>query len=117
MMVLNELLGILKPLGYPIKPFGTTAIEDCIVYNFVPLTSDKIKEQYRLEITAISRIMDRGLKILEDVKGLLLTQGDEQLTDCILDVALNGGGSLENLETGTFHFKANFIVLSRYRKV
>lgn len=116
-MVLNELLNILKSLGYPVKPFGTDEIEDCIVYNFIPLTSDKIKEQNRLEITVISKSMSDGLKTLEDVKGLLLTQGDEQLTDSILNVALNGGGSLKNLETNTFHFKANFIVLSRYRKV
>ncbi|AMJ40697.1 hypothetical protein [Anaerotignum propionicum] len=116
MMVLNELVGILRPLGYPVKPFGTTEIEDCIVYNFIPLTSDKIKEQNRLEVTVISKSMEKGLKILEDVKNLLITQGDEQLTDSILNVALNGGGSLENLETNTFHFKANFIVLSRYRR-
>lgn len=117
MMVLDELLSILKTLGYPVKPFGTPEIEDCIVYNFIPLTSDKIKEQSRLEITVISKSMSDGLEILEGVKEILLTRGDEQLTDRILNIALNGGGSLENLETNTFHFKANFIVLSRYRRV
>ena len=116
MIVLDELLSILKCLGYPIKPFGTETIENCIVYNFVTLTSDKVKEQNRLEITIISKSMSDGLKILEGVKEILLTRGDEQLTDRILSIALNGGGSLENLETNTFHFKANFIVLSKYRR-
>lgn len=116
-MILDEIIVLLKALGYPVKPYGSEKIEDCIIYNFVPLTSDKIKEQSRLEITVITKSMGDGLEILEGVKEILLTRGDEQLTDNILNVALNGGGSLENLETNTFHFKANFIVLSRYRKV
>lgn len=115
-MILKEIISILKTLNYPLYPFGSDIIEDCIVYNFVPLTSDKIKEQNRLEITVISKDIETGLIILEKIKGLLLTLGDNKLTDDILEISLNGGGSLENLETNTFHFKAFFIVKNRYRK-
>lgn len=115
-MILDELLNLIKPLGYPIYPFGTETTEDCIVYNFIPITSDKIKEQNRIEITVISRSMEKGLKILTEVKEVLLTFGDNQKTNNILEITLNGGGSLENLGTNTFHFKAFFIVKNRYRK-
>lgn len=115
-MILDEILSLIRPLGYPVRPFGTETIEDCIIYNFVPLTSDKIKEQNRLEITVISQSMEKGLKILSEVKEALLTFGDEQKTDNILEIALSGGGSLENLETNTFHFKAFFVVKNRWRK-
>lgn len=115
-MILDELLNILKPLGYPLYPFGASEISNCIVYNFVPITSDKIKEQNRLEITIISLNIETGLKILSEVKEALLTFGDNKLNNDILEVTLNGGGSLENLETNTFHFKANFIIKNRYRK-
>jgi hypothetical protein len=115
-MILDELVNILKLLGYPVRPFATEIIEDCIIYNFIPLTSDKVKEQNRLEITVISKSMTNGLKILSEVKEALLTFGDKPLSNNILEIALNGGGSLENLETNTFHFKAYFIVKSRYRK-
>lgn len=115
-MLLNKLLDHLKPLGYPLRPFGTETIENCIVYNLVPLTGDGVKEQSRLEITVISRGMQEGLAILEQIKSVLLTLGDEPLTSGILSVALNGGGSLENWETGTYHCKAFFIVVSKYRR-
>ncbi|MCI1959698.1 MAG: hypothetical protein LKJ25_08775 [Clostridia bacterium] len=116
-MILDELVTLLNETGYKIYPFGSTKIENCIVYNFVPLTSDGIKEQNRLEITVISKNMETGLTMLADIKEKLLTFGDEPKTDNILSINLNGGGSLENLETNTFHFKAFFVVTSRYRKV
>lgn len=115
-MILDELVNILKSLGYPVRPYGTELIRDCIVYNFVPIKSDKIKEQNKLEITVISDSMASGLKILSEVKEALLTFGDTPLSDNILEVTLNGGGSLENLETDTFHFKAYFIVENKYRR-
>lgn len=115
-MILNEILKLLEPLGYPLRAFGTEIIEDCVVYSFVPVSSDCIKEVNRLEITVISKDMQQGLNILEEVKKALLTFGDEQKTDNILEVVLNGGGSLENLETDTVHFKAFFVIKSKYRK-
>ena len=115
-MILSEILSLLEPLGYPLRPFGTEVIENCIVYNFIPVSSDRVKEQNRLEITVISKDVKQGLNILEEVKNALLTFGDEQKTDNILEIALNGGGSLENLETDTVHFKAFFVIKNKYRK-
>lgn len=116
MIILDEILDMLKPLGYNIHPFGTEIIENCIVYNLIPISSNKIIEQSRLEITVIALAMETGLKMIEDIKGVLLTLGDNSLTNNILEIILNGGGSLENLETNTFHFKAFFNIKSRYRK-
>ena len=115
-MILDQLLEVLRPLGYPLRPYGSEEIEDCIVYNFVPVSSDKIKEQNRLEITVIALSVGKGLEMLEEIKEALLTLGDQNKTDNILEISLNGGGSLENIETKTFHFKAFFIVKSRYGK-
>lgn len=116
MIILDEILSILKPLGYNIYPFGTEKIENCIIYNLIPISSNKIIEENRLEITVISLDMETGLKIVEKIKQELITLGDKPLTNNILTINLNGGGSLENLETNTFHFKAFFNVKSRYRK-
>ena len=76
-MIIEDILGLLTPLGYPVVPFGHEGVKDCIVYNFVPVTSDRIKEQNRLELTIISTDMERGLEMLEDVKRALLSFGDE----------------------------------------
>ena len=116
MIILDEILSILKPLGYNIYPFGTEKIENCIIYNLIPISSNKIIEENRLEITVISLDMETGLKIVEKIKQELITLGDKPLTNNILTINLNGGGSLENLETNTFHFKVFFNVKSRYRK-
>lgn len=125
-MILDEIIELLKndealstflnisEYDPKIYPFNTSVVQDCIVYKFIPLTSDGIKEQNRMEITAISRDMDRGLKILDLVKSALITIGDEPKTKNILEVSLNGGGTpMENETTGTVHIKANFIVKNR----
>ena len=116
MIILDEILCILKTLGYNIYPFGTEKIENCIIYNLIPISSNKIIEQNRLEITVISLDMQIGLKMLENIKQALITLGDKSLTNNILAINLNGGGSLENLETNTFHFKAFFNIKSKFRR-
>lgn len=126
-MILEELIDLLKndvALATFLKitnkdpkiyPFGTSIIQDCIVYNFTNLSSDKIKEQNRFTVTCISKDMTRVLKMMQLVKDCLLTLGDNQRTNKITEISLNGGSEpMENLETGTIHIKANFIVKNIY---
>ena len=125
-MILDEILDLLKSntelKSYlkitnrdpKIYPFGTCKVQDCITYKFSNLTSDGVKEQNRFSVTIISKDMARAYKILELTKNALLTVGDEAKTNNILEISLNGGGDpMENLETGTVHIKAIFIVKNR----
>lgn len=114
MIILDEILNILKPLGYKIYPFSTDKIEDCIIYNLMPISSNKVIEQNRLEITVICLDIGIGLQMIENIKKVLITLGDDRLNNNILSIELNGGGSLENVETNTFHFKAFFYIKSKY---
>lgn len=98
-----------------IYPFGADRVKDCIVYKLIPQTDDGIKEQSRLEITIITHDIELGLNILEELKNILVTVGDQSKTSNILEISLNGGGCLENLETNTIHHKAYFIIKSRRR--
>ena len=52
--------------------------------------------------------------MIENIKQILITLGDNGLNNNILSIELNGGGSLENVETNTFHFKAFFNIKSKY---
>lgn len=115
-MIITTLYNVLLSVGYPVKPFGTEIIEDCILYKLVPVSNDGVKQQDRLEITVISTDLLTAYTMLENVKKAILTIGDEKINDDILEISLNGGGSLENIETKTYHLKAYFIVKSRYRK-
>lgn len=105
-----------KYLDPKIYPFATEEIQDCITCKFVPLVSDGVKEQSRLELTCISQDMLRAIQILETVKACLLTVGDTQKTDAITEISLNGGSSpLENETTGTVHIKAHFTIKNIYQ--
>lgn len=115
-MIITDLYNALVSLKYPVRPFGTDKIEDCIIYNIVPVSNDGAVQQDRLEITVISKDLLTAQRMLEQVKKVLLTVGDTKFNNDILDISLNGGGSLENLETETYHLKAYFIVTSKYRK-
>ena len=115
-MIITTLYNTLLSLNYPVKPFGTDTIEDCILYKLIPLNNDGVIEQDRLEITAISTDLLKAQQIIDKVKDALLTIGDAKFNNEILEISLNGGGSLENLDTGTYHLKAYFIIQTRYRK-
>lgn len=111
---LKELLGVTEE-DPKIYAFGVDEIRDCIVYKLIPQTSDGVKEQSRFEVTIITQDMGLGLEVLEQVKTILLTIGDQTKTTNILEISLNGGGCLENIETNTIHHKAYFIIKSRRR--
>ena len=114
MIILDEILNMLKSLGYKIYPFGTDKIEDCVIYSLIPISSNKVIEQNRLEITVICLDIGIGLQMIENIKQILITLGDNGLNNNMLSIELNGGGSLENVETNTFHFKAFFNIKSKY---
>lgn len=123
-MILDEILSILKndtELTFILKPtetdkkiymYETTRSNNCIVYNFIPVTDDGIKAQSRLDITCISKNYDTAYIMLERIKQLLITIADDHLTNNILTIEQNGGGSLKD---GEVHkLKAFFVV--KYRK-
>lgn len=93
-----------------------TGTPDSIVYRFVNLMSDRIKEQNRLEISCLSYDYLKANEILERVKNVLLTFCDNQFNDDILEIALNGGGYLYDEDTNIHIVKAFFIVKNRYRR-
>lgn len=114
-MLIETLIDSLIPLNYSIYAFGTEYIKDCIVYNLVPIESNKITEQYRFELTIIALNYEKGFKMVKDIKNTLLTLGDEDRGE-ILKIEQNGGGMLFNEATKTYHFKLNFIIKSRYER-
>lgn len=89
---------------------------DSIVYRFINLSSDGIKEQNRLEISCLSQDYLKVNNILERVKEILLTVGDNQFNNDVLEIALNGGGYLFDEDTNNHIIKAFFIVKNRYRR-
>lgn len=127
-MMLNEILNILKAdselyslLGANVKDshiyMNNGKADTCISYKYSSITSDGIKVQSKLEINCISPDYAKAESIFNRVKQLLITVGNRQLNNDILNVALNGGGSLYIEETKQHIIKAYFILTIRERMI
>ena len=90
---------------------------DSIVYKYALLSSDGIKEQSRLEISCLSKDYINGNQILDRVKIILLTIGDNQFNNDVLEIALNGGGVLFDEDADTHIIKAIFTIKNKYRRI
>lgn len=116
---MEEIISILKNdpklSKYPIKPFGQLKVGKGITYDFNTISSNGIKAIDRLSITSIAYSIGESLEIISRVKQLLLTIGDDKLTDKILKVNQNGGGSACNTVDGKnmYHFTAIFNITRR----
>lgn len=127
-MVLNELLTLLQEdsqLSAILKPtirdkkiymFDTSQNGNVLTYTYTSLISNKVIEQSRFEVNAISMDCSTALQMAEHIKRILLTLGDEPLTDNILEVTQNGGGMLKDSEKGSFKVKVIFTIKSKVRR-
>ena len=114
----SELRGILKPTAADSKIYMYKGkSETCISYKYSMISSDGIKAQNKLEINFISSDYTKSEQMLNRVKKLLLTVGDERLNENILNVGLNGGGTLYDEITGQHIIKAYFILTTKERKI
>lgn len=104
----------LKLLVTSINPFGVTDINKAY-YKYISLTSDKVIGQARFELTAICDNYINSIKAIEEARKSLITLGDSKLDDNILSVRLNGGGSLRDLDTGTYQETAFFTITYKER--
>ena len=126
--MLNEILTILKAdsglyslLGATVKDshiyMNQGKADTCISYKYSIISSDGIKAQSKLEVNCISPDYGKAESMFNRVKQLLVTIGDKQLNNDILNVALNGGGTLFEEETERHILKAYFIFTIRERMI
>lgn len=109
----------LKSLVSGIYPFGEgSTVSECIVYEFYTVSDNGIKATDVLIIDAIGFSIGKSLAIIERVKSLLLTLGDAKLTNKVLKVEQNGGGSLKNVvgNKPMYYQKATFNITRRVNR-
>lgn len=114
----NELTNILKPTknDKKIYMFSTDSEGNVITYTYAVLTSNGLIEQSRLEVNSISSDYATAATMANIVKLTLLTIGDEPLTDNVIEVTQNGGGTLRDMDRGTYIVKTIFTVKSKVRR-
>lgn len=110
---------VLKRLGIKIyHESERPSIQECLVYDFYNIQDNGIKAIDALNITCIAFDLDKSLAIMERVKKLLITIGDNQLTNKIIKVTQNGGGYISNKMPSqtTHHQKATFNITRRVNR-
>lgn len=120
-MVLDEIISLLRNDSKLTNLFGSkkiyakpcTDLGECIVYDFTSVSADKITATNRLEIHIVTNTIEKGLQAEQAVKDVLLTFGDEKLSQLIRDVYLNGGGSLYDEERKKHHKILYFYIKSK----
>lgn len=100
-------------IGTRIEPFTIDGFTNGIVYSLTPLTDDNITRTDRLEIHIIADDLSTAFAIDKEVRKVLLTTGEEPLTENILKSQINGGGTLEDAATGTKHIITYYILVSK----
>lgn len=98
-------------INLPIAPYNQEGYNNGIVYNFTPLTDNKIVRTERLEIHIIADTLAAAWATDEEVRQVLLTIGDEALVEGIHKVEINGGGSMEDAATGTKHLITYYYIV------
>lgn len=96
-----------------IEPFSIGLAANSIVYSVTPLTDNRITQTDKLEIHIIADSVANMFAIDNEVRKTILTMGDSPLTTDILQVEINGGGSMEDLTTNTKHLITYYYIVSK----
>ena len=87
--------------GITPKPFSSKSVNNfpAITYQVYKTSDDGVKEYWRLQLRISDKSLSSSLGIEKKLSDLLCTIGDEEKFGC-LNIALNGGGTLEDDLTG-----------------
>lgn len=97
----------------PVKPVFTTSLGNQIIYNHYPVIDNGAKSQQRLELRLITKTYSEAESYRKKIIGALVPVGDNILIEGITSCALNGGGSLYEGETKTYHTLLYFDYIHR----
>lgn len=97
----NDLVSLLN--GQHIYPYLTDYLGECVIYQITPQIDNKAHQTLRVQLSIITETLSKALEIEKVLKQLLLTIGDQPLTDNILQVEANGGGSLYDYNRQKYH--------------
>lgn len=104
---------LIKALDCPVYAQHTTDMSECVIYDYHTLSQRDGVQKIRLKITIIAPTSAETLKREEIVKSTILTLGDTPLTNDILQVAANGGGTLYDDARQMQHRIIYFDILQR----
>lgn len=112
-MIRSIISALQTATGLPVKPVFTTELDNQIIYNHYSVLDNGARSQHRLEIRLITHTYSEAESYRKQIIGALVPIGDEILIDGIVACELNGGGSLYEWETKTYHTLLYFDYIHR----
>ena len=105
---------IKEETGITPKAFSTKQANTfpAITYQAYKTNDDGIKEMWRLQLRISAKDFASSLGLEKQISDLLCTVGDDEKFDC-LEIAVNGGGSLEDDLTGVPQIITYYDILAR----
>lgn len=91
----------------------TNHLDNCLIYSSYTTGADKITLITRLTITIVADNLSLTNSLEREVKRTIITLADNQLTNNILQVALNGGGTIYDYDRKKHHTNLYFTIISR----
>lgn len=77
-----------------IEPKPSSRLDNIIMYEVAPISNDGTKEVSRVQLTTVCDTEAQWDAAYKRICKLLITRDDRPLTNTILSVSVNGGGSL-----------------------
>lgn len=103
-MIVPDILKLLREeTGLFTYPFSAPAVEECLVYDLVPISDNGVRKESRLEIRIIAFSLKKAEQIDEQIRKLLLDIGDNNKIDGLSSIKITGGGTMQDLGTNTVH--------------
>lgn len=112
-MIKKIITALENATSLPVKPMFTTEIGNQIVYSHYSVLDNGARSQQRLEIRLITTSYSDAESYRKRIIGALVPVGDNILIDGITSCELNGGGSLYEGETKTYHTLLYFDYIHR----
>jgi len=86
-----------------VVPSPTERVDNVIIYEVSPISDDGIKQVSRVKLTTVCDTEAQWAVASERIRELLITKDDRPLTNSILSVAVNGGGSAYDTDRKKYH--------------
>lgn len=103
-MIITDVLKLLREeTGLFTYPFSAPAVEECLVYDLVPISDNGTKAESKLEIRIITFTLKKAEEIDNKIRKLLLDIGDNKKIDNLSSIKITGGGTMQDLGTNTVH--------------
>lgn len=111
--ILNESEELATLIGDNIYPYTTDYLGNCILYQLIPSSDNGVVNKIRVQFSIIADSLELALQIENIVKRLLITIDDMPLTERVLQVSQNGGGSLYDYNRCKYHHYIYLDIIGR----